>query len=112
MIKFKLDGETYEYDDTSLSVKEARIIKKNAGMGLVSWARGLADGDPDALVAMVWLAKTRAGEAIRWQDLDDLDLASLELGDSDVDPPVLKTEKTTSPTLRSGRTPRKSSSST
>lgn len=86
MLRFSLNGEKYEYDDTSLTVKEARVIKKNAGFGLVTWAQALQEGDPDALVAMVWLAKTRAGEAVRWQDFDNLDLAQLDiLGNVDED---------------------------
>jgi hypothetical protein len=109
MINFKLSGEPYEYDDSTLSVKEARVIKKNTGMGLVSWARGLADGDPDAMVALVWLAKTRAGEAIRWQDLDDLDLASIQLGGGDDEDPPVPTTPTSS---RGGRTRKPSSTTT
>lgn len=102
MIRFKINGEPYEYDDSTLSVKEARIIKKNTGLGLVSWAKGLSEGDPDALVALVWIAKTRAGEAVRWQDLDDLDLVTLDLAAGEEEVPPVK-----SPTLngsRSGRT--------
>lgn len=118
MLNFVLDGIKYKYDDTTLTVKEARVIKKNTGFGLVTWAQALQIGDPDALVAMVWLAKTRNGEAVRWQDFDNFDLASLDIvgaddeddkaeGD-DVDPPV----KSTSPRSRGGRTPKVSSPST
>lgn len=115
MLKFTLDGVKYVYDDSTLTVKEARVIKKNAGFGLVTWAQALQIGDPDALVAMVWLAKTRNGEAVRWQDFDNFDLASLNLLDdddedeasaegADVDPPVIPT----SPRSRGGRTPKAS----
>jgi hypothetical protein len=111
MLKFVLDGTKYEYDDSTLSVKEARVIKKNTGFGLVTWAQALQIGDPDALVAMVWLAKTRNGEAVRWQDFDNFDLASLDLSSEDdeeeakpegddVDPPVTPI----SPRSRGGRT--------
>lgn len=77
MLKFTIEGRTYEYDEAMMLVKEARLIKKHAGYGLVSMANGLKDGDPDALVAMIFLAKRRAGEMVRWQDLDDLDLSKL-----------------------------------
>lgn len=112
MLKFILDGTKYEYDDSTLSVKEARAIKKNTGFGLVTWAQALQIGDPDALVAMVWLAKTRTGEAVRWQDFDNFDLATLDLTSADdeeeeakqegddVDPPATPT----SPRSRGGRT--------
>lgn len=79
MIKFELGDNTYEYDDTQMSVKEARLIKQHAGMGLRSWALGLQDMDVDALVAMVFLAKRRAGEAIRWQDLDNMNINDISI---------------------------------
>jgi hypothetical protein len=106
MIKFDLVGTTYEYDDTSMTVSEARILKKHAGYGLRSWALALQDMDPDALVGLVFLAKRRAGEAVRWQDLDNLDIAKIGILDSDEDaekgddasPPE------TTPSSTSGRT--------
>lgn len=112
MIKFGLGDSSYEYDDTSMTVAEARIIKKHAGMGLRSWALGLQDMDPDALVGLVFLAKRRAGEAVRWQDLDNLDIAAISLvaeeDDADVDPPAPATTRSST----SGRTRKGSSSST
>lgn len=85
MIKFELGGTAYEYDDTQMSVKEARLIKQHTGMGLRSWALGLQDMDVDALVAVVFLAKRRAGEAIRWQDLDTINVNDITIvNDEDV----------------------------
>ena len=105
MINFKVGESAYDYDDTTMTVAEARLIKKHSGFGLKSWAMGLQDMDPDALVGLVFLAKRRAGEAIRWQDLDNLDIAAIALsaGDAEeeeVDPPA------PAPTTRSnaGRT--------
>ncbi len=113
MIKFGLGDTTYEYDDGTMTVAEARFIKKYAGMGLRSWALALQDMDPDALVGLVFLAKRRAGEAVRWQDLDTLDIAAISLsaeaedGD-DADPPA----PTTTRSSTSGRTRKPSSSKT
>lgn len=90
MIKFSLNGTSYDYDDTQMSVKEARLIKQHAGMGLRSWALGLQDMDVDALVALVFIAKRRAGEAIRWQDLDNINVNDITIVEdeavSDEDP--------------------------
>jgi hypothetical protein len=85
LLKFTIEGRTYDYDETSMPVKEARLIKKHTGFGIVTMANGLREGDPDALVAMIFLAKRRAGEVVRWQDLDDLDLSKLVIvpGDDD-----------------------------
>ncbi len=112
MIKFALGDTTYEYDDGTMTVAEARFIKKYASMGLRSWALALQDMDPDALVGLVFLAKRRAGEAVRWQDLDTLDIASIALSaeedDDDADPPA----PTTTRSSTSGRTRKPSSSKT
>lgn len=85
-MKFRVEGEDYEFDESTLTVAEARLIKKHTGMGLKSFAESSKDGDPDALVAIVFLAKRRANEAVRWQDLDNLDLAKLEAIDETVPP--------------------------
>lgn len=109
MIKFGLGDSSYEYDDTTMTVAEARIIKKHTEMGLRSWAMGLQDMDPDALVGLVFLAKRRAGEAVRWQDLDNLDIAAITLvAEEDVvdaDPPA---ETETTPSSTSGTTRKRS----
>lgn len=112
MIKFGLGGTEYEYDDTTMTVAEARIIKKHTAMGLRSWAMGLQDMDPDALVGLVFLAKRRSGEAVRWQDLDSMDIAAISIVAAedvdDADPPAPATTRSST----SGRTRKGSSSST
>lgn len=74
-------GEKYEFDQGSMPVGEARLIKERTGMGFAAWAAGVSDMDPDAIVALVFLAKKRAGEAPRWSQFDDLDI----LKDVDMD---------------------------
>lgn len=102
-MKFRIEGEDLEFEEDTLTVAEARLIKKHTGMGLKSFAEGSKDGDPDALVAIVFLAKRRAGQAVRWQDLDSLDLAKLEAisesvdespGTDVADPPIWPTGET------------------
>jgi hypothetical protein len=94
MIIFRVGGEQYEYDPDSITVGELRELKRWGGLGLNSFARGLGEGDPDALVGMLYLAKRRAGIACRWQDFDTVDLATFEVvsddaaGDADADPPA------------------------
>lgn len=88
MIKFKLGDTVYEYDDSQMSVKEARLIKKHTSMGLKSWSLGLQDMDPDALVGLILLAKQRAGEAVRWQDLDNLNVNDITIVGDDEDLPA------------------------
>lgn len=85
MIKFELGGTRYEYDDSMMTVKEARVIKEHTKMGLRSWALGLQDMDVDAIVGLVFIAKRRAGEAIRWQDLDNLNVNDINIVEDDGD---------------------------
>lgn len=102
MIKFELGGTTYEYDDTTMAVKEARLIKKHTGMGLRSWALGLQDMDVDALVAMVFLAKRRAGEALRWEDLDNLNINDISIVE-DISEPETEGDDAVPPASRARR---------
>lgn len=73
-----VDGTEYDFDTATLRVGEMRALKKASGMKIKDFTEGLADADPDALTALVWLAKRRAGEHIKFDDLD------FELGDFDV----------------------------
>lgn len=74
-------GEKYEFDQGSMPVGEARLIKERTGMGFAKWAEGVSEMDPDAICALVYLAKKRAGEAPKWTDMNNLDL----LKDIDMD---------------------------
>ena len=78
-MKFKLEGVEYEFDETKLLVREARELKHYTGMGLKSFGAGLQEGDADALVGMFYLAKRRAGEAVKWADFDEMNLAALDM---------------------------------
>lgn len=72
-----LDGTTYEVDLDHVSVKEMRQLKEHGGLTVASLAAGWLQGDVDAIQGVVWLGKRRAGEAVRWQDLDEVDLMPL-----------------------------------
>lgn len=72
MLRFRFKGQLYEFD-YRFSVVEARLIKKyTRGMGVGDIVEGLAHGDPDSYVAMLYIVKARAGEAPRWADFDDV----------------------------------------
>lgn len=67
---FTVDGTEYEFDQNKLALAEAIAIKKVTGLTVVGFQSGLKEMDPEALQAMVWLAKRRAGMATRLQDVD------------------------------------------
>lgn len=78
-MKFKLDGRVIEFDETKMLVREARELKHYTGLGLRAFGNALKDGDPDAIVGMLYLAKRRAGMPCQWGDFDDLDIATLDM---------------------------------
>lgn len=92
-----VDGSTYDFDTATLRVGEMRALKKASGLKIKDFTEGLAESDPDALTALVWLAKRRCGEHIKFDDLD-FDLSDFEIveaddtdaaaGDAPADPPA------------------------
>jgi hypothetical protein len=70
MLHFVLDDTEYEFDQNKLALFEALAIKKELGLTVAGMQAGMRDLDPEALIAVVWLSKKRAGEAVRIQDID------------------------------------------
>lgn len=77
MISFELDETIYEFDETQLRAFEAIAIKKHTGLPLTELLQGLVQGDPEALLGMVYIAKQRAGEHVKWETLTNIDLIPL-----------------------------------
>lgn len=78
-MKFKIKDEILEFDDKKMLVREARELKHHTGMGLAAFSKALQGGDPDAIVAMLYLTYRRNNRAVRWADFDEFDLAALEV---------------------------------
>lgn len=78
-MRFKIEGREYEWDNTRLTVEEAMEFQDHAHIGVNELNPALIRGNPYATVTLVYLAKKRAGEAVRWQDLKGLDLATYEV---------------------------------
>lgn len=78
-MKFKVNDEILEFDDRKMLVREARELKHHTGMGLAQFSKALQSGDPDAIVAMLYLTYRRNNRAVRWSDFDEFDLAALEV---------------------------------
>lgn len=77
-MKLALDGDEYSspiLDLYRLTISEARTIKRHTGLTLADWRLGLLTWgreDPDVLVGLVYLLKTRAGETVDWYELDQV----------------------------------------
>lgn len=72
------EGRIVEFDQDTMLVKEARLLKKVTGLGLRQFGEGMRNGDIDALMGMVYLALRRAGVAIAWRALDEFNINDLE----------------------------------
>lgn len=91
-----VDGQTYEFDTATLKVGEMRALKKASGMKIRDFTEGLSDSDPDALTGLVWLAKRRAGEHIKFDDLD-FELSDFEVVSEDEPEPAADGENAAVP---------------
>lgn len=79
MFKITVEGSVYEFDGDRMLLAEAREIKVFTKMTVPVWSRGIDEMDPDAIQSLIYLAKKRAGETLRYSDLDTLDLADITL---------------------------------
>jgi len=85
IIKLKVEGTEYEWDSDRLLVAEARELKTYTGFTPPRWLAALDEGDPDACAALIYLAKKRAGENLRFSDLDTLDYHDFDFEVTDPD---------------------------
>lgn len=79
MIKLTVEGIVYEVDDGRMLIAEARELKKLTGLSVPKFWEGVNEVDADAVAGLVFLAKRRAGETLRFSDLDSLDIADVRL---------------------------------
>jgi hypothetical protein len=65
------EGETYEWDDESLMLSEARELKKWLKVAPPAWLTMLGEDDPEAATALICLLRRRAGQPdLRFADVD------------------------------------------
>lgn len=118
-MRLRIKDDIYEVDHGRITVAEAKAFKRHAGMATGEFRPGLIKGDPDAMIFLMWLAKTRAGERVDWSSFDDYDLVSdVEIlreldspGDED-DDKEQSGEGRADPTRTSGTTRKTGSTST
>jgi len=79
IIKLTVEGQVYEFDGDRLLLAEARELKTFTGLTPPKWSAGITEGDPDAIQFLVYLAKKRSGEAVRFSDLNSIDYADIDM---------------------------------
>jgi len=86
MPKFAIEGKEYEYDG-KISVKDSMFIFEKSKVGIAEFQYAIfGQGNPFAIAAWVYLLKRRAGEAVQWEDILELDLRTFEFIEDPEDP--------------------------
>ena len=97
MIRFTLNGEKFEFDDNRLSNLEAMQVKK---VTVDHWQpsemfEAFRTGDVEACTVVAWLARRRAGEDVKFSEVefdlvefwDSIESDNAEETDAEADPP-------------------------
>lgn len=66
--RFTFDGTQYEYHGY-VGAPDAILLKQHAGLSVLSFLQGITQGDADALVGLVFMAKRHVGELVLWDEL-------------------------------------------
>jgi hypothetical protein len=88
LIKLDWDGKHYELELQSITGREFKSIKTHLGMKsgpFIQSFMSLDNQDADAVVALLWLCKKRAGEQVDFEQLSDLPVFSIMEGISTPD---------------------------
>lgn len=94
MLRLTVDGETYQVDDGRMLNTEAIALKKATGLAVQELWQGVTDFDAEALTALVWLARRRAGEmALRYTAVE-FDLGQIDMAEVDDEGRVVRRDKT------------------
>ncbi|WP_027930693.1 hypothetical protein [Amycolatopsis thermoflava] len=116
MPKFAIEDKEYDYDG-KISVKDSMFIFEKSKVGIAEFQYAIfGQGNPFAIAAWVYILKRRAGEAVQWDDVLELDLRTFRFIEDEEEPKPPTDEEPkkegeadpTSPPSRSGGKTRKS----
>lgn len=80
-MKVRIGDKTYDYEP-HLTIAEARVLKKH-DIAPAIFTQALMLSDPDAVACLAYLVRTRAGDTVEWDSLDDIVLDDVEILDED-----------------------------
>jgi hypothetical protein len=93
-VKLNINGTFYEWDWAHVPIRDAMMLKTATGMNMTPLARSFDDLDPECLLAVAWVALTKAGvkaadgTPLKLADVPDFDLntfIAIDIGDLDDD---------------------------
>ena len=82
-MKFKVNGNEYEFDEESVTFGEARMLERVTGMTMSELGDKGEGGSVEAMQAFIWLAVRREDPIVQFSDLDEWSIADLEIDDED-----------------------------
>jgi hypothetical protein len=79
LLRLSVDGQSYDYDPNSLTMREALDLEKASGLTVPEFTDGLSKGRALSMVTLFWLARRRNGEEkLKFSDVDGV-LASITI---------------------------------
>jgi len=70
--------ENLEFDDGTLSVWEAREIRKRTGLRVLPFWEAMSEMDVEAVICVIWLASQRIGKDLAYAGIE-FDVAKMDL---------------------------------
>jgi hypothetical protein len=103
--EFKVDGEVYRInpEPTKLTGAELLAVERHTGLGMMDFVEALKNphGSTAGITALVWLARRRSGDFIKWESFVetfhpltlDLEIVEDEPDSGDKDEPPAEQQK-------------------
>lgn len=91
-MKIRIDGRDYDMPE-KLDLGELAVFKQVAGVRINEIEEALDAGDPEVIIALCIVVKTRAGEKTSREDaarIQTFEMIPDETDEGDVDPPALR----------------------
>lgn len=110
-MKFEVEGREYEWA-AKMTIAEAFFLKEKAYLTIPQLGPAIAQTDPHAIAALIYFAKRRNGEPVKWEDIQELDLLTFAIiPDPEEEAESGKSEEPTKPAGKSNGRTRKAATS-
>jgi len=106
-LKFEIEEREYVFD-WEMTIREAMFVQEKAHVSPRDLWPALDRQDPSAVAAFVFIVKKRGGEAVKWDDVLELNLLSFKtLGTDEDEPEADSTNEAADPPQATGGKTRK-----
>lgn len=91
-MKFKANGNIYEMDEKSITFAEGKALEKVSGVPFTGVAQAAVSGSLSALQGLIWIAVKRSDPGVKFDDLDDWAIDTIEFEDEGEENPTSAAE--------------------